>query len=58
MYACESSADQPHPRLIHWFALAGFIVSLLAIVKALFYTARNPSLVSDDGERAPLIAGN
>ncbi|KAK9895866.1 hypothetical protein P389DRAFT_170682 [Cystobasidium minutum MCA 4210] len=50
--------NQPHPRLIHWFALAGFIVSLLAIVKALFYTARNPSLTGDDGERAPLIAGS
>jgi len=49
---------QQHPRVIHWFALGGFIVSLLAIVKAVFYTARNPSLTGDDGERAPLIAGS
>jgi len=49
--------NQPHPKLIHWFALAGFIVSLLAIVKAVFYTARSPAL-TDDGERAPLIAGS
>lgn len=49
---------QQHPKIIHWFALGGFVVSLLAIVKAVFYTARNPSLVGDDGERAPLIAGS
>ncbi|KAL7008292.1 hypothetical protein EMMF5_002021 [Cystobasidiomycetes sp. EMM_F5] len=50
--------NQTHPKTIHWVALAAFIVSLLAIVKAVFYTARNPSLVGDDGERAPLIAGS
>merc|ERR1712093_269398 len=51
-------SKQHHPRIIHWFALASFIVSLLAIVKAVVFTARNPSLTSDDGERAPLIAGS
>jgi hypothetical protein len=49
--------DQPHPKVIHWFALTGFIISLLAILKAAFFTARSPSL-ADDGERAPLIAGS
>jgi len=49
--------NQPHPKVIHWFALTGFIISLLAILKAAFFTARSPSL-TDDGERAPLIAGS
>lgn len=50
--------NQPHPKVIKWFALASFIISLLAIVKTAFYTARSPSLIDDGGERAPLIAGS
>lgn len=44
-----------HPAVIHWFALAGFIISTLACLKALFFSARSGSLTDD--ERAPLIAG-
>lgn len=44
-------------KLLHWFALGSFIVSVLAILKAVVFTARNPGLTGDDGERAPLIAG-
>ncbi|KAM0790758.1 hypothetical protein ACM66B_004609 [Microbotryomycetes sp. NB124-2] len=51
--------DEQHNKLIHYFALACFIVSLFAIVKSLYFTfvARDSGRISlGNDERAPLVA--
>jgi hypothetical protein len=52
--------EQRKPDVIHWFALAGFIISVLAILKALFFTVRKgrSSILAGDEERAPLVSGS
>ncbi|GAA5992940.1 hypothetical protein JCM5350_007812 [Sporobolomyces pararoseus] len=50
--------DYQTDKTIHWFALASFIVSLVAIVKSLYFTfvARNGSItLGNDSERQPLV---
>lgn len=50
---------QHRPHLIHWFALGAFIVSAFAVIKALIFAFRtDSSILSNDSERAPLVAGN
>lgn len=47
----------PHLDLTQWVALGAFIVSALAVVKALATTFRSGSVL-EDTERAPLISGD
>jgi len=47
-----------HEVLIHWVALAAFIISILSIVKVLYFTFSTRgsiALPADDSERAPLV---
>jgi len=51
--------DNQATPLIHWVALAAFIISLFAIVKVVVFHVRSPDQLvagSDENERAPLIA--
>ncbi|KAL7422965.1 hypothetical protein Q5752_002263 [Cryptotrichosporon argae] len=48
---------QTSSKFIHWSALVFFILSLFAIIKALYTTIRGSGSVLHDEERAPLIAG-
>lgn len=47
---------QTRPESIHWFAFATFLVTLLAILKALYFSARGGGIRLLDSEQAPLIA--
>ncbi|GAA6043856.1 hypothetical protein JCM8097_001190 [Rhodosporidiobolus ruineniae] len=49
--------DHQHDKVIHYGALAAFIVSLLAVVKSLWFTfARSGEVTGTGEERRPLVA--
>lgn len=48
-------ARQNHPQSIHWVALFSFILTLFAVLKALYFNVRSSRINLTDSERAPLI---
>ncbi|KAI5478307.1 methionyl-tRNA synthetase [Pseudohyphozyma bogoriensis] len=46
---------QTSSKLIHYFGLGAFIVSLFALVKSLYFTFQGDSVASTSDERAPLV---
>ncbi|KAI5478323.1 putative membrane permease [Pseudohyphozyma bogoriensis] len=46
---------QTSSKLIHYFGLGAFIVSLFALVKSLYFTFQSDSVASTSDERAPLV---
>ncbi|KAH9820520.1 hypothetical protein DFH28DRAFT_1020417 [Melampsora americana] len=46
---------QSNPKSIHWVALVSFIITLFAIVKAIYFNFRSGRISLLDSERAPLI---
>jgi len=51
-------SEQRHPAVIHWFALGAFLVAGASVVKALLFAFRSGSVIGNDSERAPLVAGS
>ncbi|KAK0548232.1 hypothetical protein OC846_004375 [Tilletia horrida] len=57
LLAIFQEQNRPDSRFIHWSALVFFIISLIALVRALIATFQNRGRIAlTDEERAPLVA--
>ncbi|CAH7688301.1 hypothetical protein PPACK8108_LOCUS23246 [Phakopsora pachyrhizi] len=48
-------ARQNKPDTIHWVAFVSFLVTLVAVLKAIYFTVKGGRIRLEDSERAPLI---